>query len=528
MKIFELFGEIFIENDKADESLDKTDGKMKKLADGMGKGIATAGKWAAGIGTAAVAVGGAALAAADKFAQTTDRIDKMSDKLGLSREGFQEWEYILSQSGTEIEALQGGMDGIAKKMAEAAEGSGGAAEAFDALGISVTDASGELKSKETILEESVAALQAVANETERAALADELFGGTAAELAPLLNAGAGAVENMKNQARDMGLVMGDEAIDSGVLFADTMDNLKRQFTAVAGTLMADLMPMIQGFLELIMDNMPLIQDILTSVFGAFEGLIQAVLPLLTDMIEILLPPLIELLNIIIMEVLPPLIEVFLELAEVVLPLVVEVFRALMPIIEPIMEALSALIRVVLAAIKGDWEAVWEGIKDFLGSMLDAVIAAVEVFAVPFQAIFEAIAGVVTGIWDGMVNGIIDGINWVIEKINWFIQQANKIQIDLPGEAADFGINISEIPLLEGGGELMTDGRVIVGEKGKEMLTLPAGASVQPISTAGATEGGGSGGGVNQVVNIYSPTALTPSKVAKETKQASRRLALEFA
>ena len=405
MKIFELFGEIFIDNSGADESLDNTDSRAKKITESLGKGIAKAGKWGAAIGAGAIAAGGAILAAGNKFAETTDRIDKLSDKIGLSREGFQEWEFIMSQTGGEIEALQGGMDGIAKKMAEAAEGSGGAAEAFDALGISVLDSSGQLKSKEAILEESVAALQNVANETERAALADELFGGTAAELAPLLNAGAGAVENMKNQAHDLGLVMGDEAIDSGVLFADTMDQLKRGFMATAGSLMADLMPTIQGFLELIMDNMPLIQDTLKLVFEVFSNAIDAVLPLLTEMIDKLLPPLIDLFMVITEEILPPLIEIFLELAEIVIPLVVEIFKALMPIIRPIMRALSAMITTILAVITGDWEGAWNGIKSFFGAVLDGIMAAVQLWAGLFGAVFEGIAGVVTSIWDGIVQGV---------------------------------------------------------------------------------------------------------------------------
>ena len=67
----------------------------------MGK---SAVKGAAILGGATLAGGTALLGMAKKAADTTDRIDKMSQKVGLSRKGFQEWEYILSQNGTSIKS----------------------------------------------------------------------------------------------------------------------------------------------------------------------------------------------------------------------------------------------------------------------------------------------------------------------------------------------------------------------------------------------------------------------------------------
>jgi hypothetical protein len=85
MKIFELFGSIFVESDQANQSMDKTDSKAKKIAGSLGKGIKTAAKWSAAIVGGATVVGGAMLKAGEKFAETTDRVDKLSQRLGLSR-----------------------------------------------------------------------------------------------------------------------------------------------------------------------------------------------------------------------------------------------------------------------------------------------------------------------------------------------------------------------------------------------------------------------------------------------------------
>ena len=52
-------------------------------------------KVGAAIGVAAIAgAAGASVVAANKFAATGERVDKLSQKIGLSRQGFQEWVII--------------------------------------------------------------------------------------------------------------------------------------------------------------------------------------------------------------------------------------------------------------------------------------------------------------------------------------------------------------------------------------------------------------------------------------------------
>ena len=99
MEIFKLFGSVFVNTDEAEKGLKKTDDKAKTVAGTLGNGIKTAAKWGAGIATAAVAGGAALLGVATKAAGTADHIDKMSQKIGISKTGFQEWSYVLGQNG---------------------------------------------------------------------------------------------------------------------------------------------------------------------------------------------------------------------------------------------------------------------------------------------------------------------------------------------------------------------------------------------------------------------------------------------
>lgn len=600
MKIFELFGSIFVESDQANESLDKTDSKAKNIATSLGNGIKTAAAWSTAVVGGAVAVGGAMLKAGEKFAETTDRIDKMSQKLGLSREGFQEWEFILSQSGASIDSMKRGMATLTEATGDLINGTGKGADAFAQLGLSLDDVKG--KSQEEIFEMTIKGLQGIEDAGDRARIANDLLGKTtAAELTPLLNSGADAIENMKNQANEMGMVIGDDAIDAGVKFTDTLDQVKRTIKGLATGLMAGLMPTLQMFLEFVQDNMPLIQGVIQDVFKVLSSAVESVMPLLMQLIqtvlppliglfaelasgvipilvdtvtmlitnvlpilielftalitsilpplmdilsiivttvlpplielfttiitlvlpplielfnvlvetllpplielfniiienvmpiiielfnvfiETVLPPLIELIDLIVKEILPPLLAIFMELAQAVLPLVMDVFRAMMPVIEPIMNAIAAVIKTVLALIKGDWEGVWDGIKEFFTSILDAIVAYVEGFSDIFAGIFQGLADVIGGIWDGIVASIKGAINFIISGINTFINGVNKVKVPdwVPGVGGK-GINISTIPLLAEGGDILESGKVIVGDAGPEMLELRAGARVTPL------------------------------------------------
>ena len=88
-----------VDNSKANDSISKTEQKAEGLGSKLGAGIKTAAKWGAAIGGAAIVAGGALLSVANKASTALDRVDKLSQKIGISRKGFQEWDYVLSQSG---------------------------------------------------------------------------------------------------------------------------------------------------------------------------------------------------------------------------------------------------------------------------------------------------------------------------------------------------------------------------------------------------------------------------------------------
>ena len=256
MELFQLFGSIFVDNEKANTSISKTDDKAKKLSEKFNDGIKTVGKWGTAIGAASAAVGGALLGVATKSASAMDEIDKMSNKIGISKQGYQEWAYVMGQNGMEISKMQTGMKTLVGQMDKVVDGNKTATETFSKLGISVYDSTGKLKDQETMMNEALFALADMENGTEKARLATELFGKAGVDMMPMLNGGSEGMKALTDRAHELGLVVSDEAVVSGVTFGDTMDDVKASLGMVGTRIGNEIIPIMQKLAEWIIANVP--------------------------------------------------------------------------------------------------------------------------------------------------------------------------------------------------------------------------------------------------------------------------------
>ena len=486
MEIFKLFGSIFIDNEEADKSISKTEKKAEGLASKLGGGIKTAAKWGAAIAGGATVAAGGMLAIANKSADATDRIDKMSQKLGMTRQGFQEWDYILSQNGASIDSMKAGMKTLTSQFDMLTKGGKNATEAFGALGLSQKDLAG--LSQEEIFEKTIVALQGMEDETQRAALANQLLGKAGQELAPVLNSGAGSVEELKKQAKDLGLVISDDAVDAGVKWTDTLDNLKRSFGAMTTNIGASVMPIVQKFADLILENMPLIQDVFSKVVNAISPLVEQVLPVLIDLVmyfvENILPIFLDLFNQVLEDVLPVLIDLFMFIVENILPIFNQLLEVVVQDILPILITLfTEVISEVLPPLMELFEII---IKDLLPVFIDLftdVLAAVppalidiilallpvitdlimlftdivEVVVPPLIEIIEFLADIITTVLQNsfedlmpIIENIIDIFNNLIDFIkniftgNW--EEAWDNVVEIFKNIFEGIVNIAKLPL----------------------------------------------------------------------------------
>lgn len=185
---------------------------------------------------------------ASQTAAAADRIDKQSQALGISRKAFQQWDYILGQSGASIDSL-----GVSMKTLNSAilGGSDSAVEAFTQLGLKLEDLQG--LSQEDAFSKVVDAFQAMPQGARKSALAVQLLGKQGQSLMPLLNTSAEGMAQLRANTERLGFTMSDSMVDAGVKFGDTLDNLKRTGDGLKNTLGYALMEPLTGIFQAVTD-----------------------------------------------------------------------------------------------------------------------------------------------------------------------------------------------------------------------------------------------------------------------------------
>jgi hypothetical protein len=248
----------------------KANMSCKKFANQINGGMKAVAQSVA-VGFGAIVAG--SVAVVQKTTEMGDRIDKMSQKIGMSRQAFQEWDYVLSQNGGDVEKLQMGYKTLATQMGAVQKGSKETSGYFKKLGVNVKDNNGQLRKQEDVFKDVVQSLQRMKNPTEKAIIANKLFGKSAVDMKPLLNQSAESVDALVKKAHELGLVVGDDVVDASVKFKDTQDTLNRSFGALGMTIGGELIPIMQKASDFIIAHLPEIKAVAQSVINPIVNIL---------------------------------------------------------------------------------------------------------------------------------------------------------------------------------------------------------------------------------------------------------------
>ena len=438
LEIFKLVGSVFIDTDKANESLQKTDTNANKLAETFGAAGKTVLGVGAAIGTAVIGAGTAMISAANDAAQTADEIDKMSQKIGMSAQSYQEWSYIMEQNGMDIDKLQTGMKTLLTQMDKVQEGNADAISTFEQLGVEVLNADGSLRSQEAVMQDTIFALAEMGDTAERARLQTELFGKAGTEMSPMLNQGADAILDLQNRAHELGLVMSDEAVKAGVEYGDLSSDLQQSFGMLKTNLGSALFPVLNSVIEKLIDFMPTLQAIGEQLGPVASEFIEELIPPLADLAADLLPVILDsvsniipLLSDVVRSVIPVIIELFqqllpvvVELVQAVLPVAAELLSKLMPIVStllsfitPILSAviqlLPPLLELVMAILNPLLDLIQEllvPLTELLTTILTPLISILELCIDPLTSMVNALLPYLVDILENIIPPLLDIIN----------------------------------------------------------------------------------------------------------------------
>lgn len=232
----------------------------KSFSGGFAKVLGGTGKLIAGsvaVGAAAVtAVGGAFVNASTDVAAYGDNIQKMSQKVGMSTEAYQKWDYVMKISGTEMSNMTTGLKTLTNKLDDAKNGSASAQETFQRLGLSYEDLAN--MSREDVFAATVTAFQGIEDSADRAALANDLFGRSGQELAPLFNTTAEETKHLMEEVDRLGGVMSDKAVQDSAAFKDSLTALQTSFQGLSRNMLSEFLPdltkVMDGLTEIFSGN----------------------------------------------------------------------------------------------------------------------------------------------------------------------------------------------------------------------------------------------------------------------------------
>lgn len=254
----------------------------------MGEKLTTAGQAMAPFSAAGAAVVGGLGAMAVKSADAADELNTLSKVTGISTTSLQKYSVAADLVDVSVETIAKTQKKLGKNMANAANGSKKQSEAFEKLGISITNADGTLRDSDEVWNETVQALGKVENETERNALAMTLMGNSAQELNPLIEDGGEAYEKMAQTMEKYDLkFMDQETIDGANRFNDALDTLKANGLVTLQTIGTQLASYLAPAMEKISDALSKVLGWLSqlspqtlTIIGIIAAVVAAIAPVL--------------------------------------------------------------------------------------------------------------------------------------------------------------------------------------------------------------------------------------------------------
>lgn len=259
----------------------------QKMAD-FGNATTKAGESLRGLSMVAGAVDVALAGITIKAGQTADDLNTMSKVTGISTTELQKYKYSADLLDVSVETIAKSQTKMKKSMYSAQQGSKTMADAFAKLGVSIEDSNGNLRSQDEVFTESIKALGQMSNETERDALAMQIFGKSASELNPLIEDNGETFERVAEIFANNGLeVVDQETIDNANRFQDALDTLKATGMATLSTIgmqlagyLAPAMEKISEVLGKVMGWLSQLDPQVLTIIGIIAGVIAVLSPLL--------------------------------------------------------------------------------------------------------------------------------------------------------------------------------------------------------------------------------------------------------
>ena len=260
-------------------------------------------------------------------------LSRMSTTLGVGSETLQEWAFAAGQTGTDLETISDASRTFSERILEVKQGSADAKEQFDLLGLSAREL-GRL-TPEQQFRQLADAIEGVEDPSERVAIAQALLGDSGSELLNLFEDGSAGIDEYADRARELGLVLDEEAVEASRRASEAMGTLGSAFSGIVNQIVSSLAPTIEDIANVLTDEVvPVIVDEVVPVIREFA---EENLPKLVDFIK---------------DVLIPAFNTFLT---DILPVVVDFAEGVIEQMGDIVDQFKDVIEFIELVFAGEWE-----------------------------------------------------------------------------------------------------------------------------------------------------------------------------
>lgn len=172
-----------------------------------------------------------------------DAAGKLGQKLGLSTEAMSSYMVAAQLADVSTEQLQAGLTRLIANASQAAQGTGEAKDAFEALGLSQADVARLMEQgTNALFEEVVGLLEDYRDGANKTALAVKIFGKSGAELIPLIN----SFKDAKREAAELNYIIDKDTAASAEIFNDNMTRMGISVKALGMRVARELLPEMKG------------------------------------------------------------------------------------------------------------------------------------------------------------------------------------------------------------------------------------------------------------------------------------------
>lgn len=201
----------------------------------------------AGASIAALGVGITALVM--PVARVGDEFFKLSQKTGVSVEALTALDYAAKLSDVTTEGLTKALQKLSVAMFDTQVNGDEGSAALKALGVSATDAQGQIRPTEAVLLDLAEKFATMPDGADKAALAVKLFGKEGLAIVPFLNQGREGITALMEEAQRLGLLMSEDVARASEVFNDNLTRLSAIFEGVQRQIGAAVIPILADFTE---------------------------------------------------------------------------------------------------------------------------------------------------------------------------------------------------------------------------------------------------------------------------------------